>query len=43
MRRVKKLTLDELIKENKRELLNDEQALDRLEQRWEEKRAEKSS
>lgn len=37
MRRIKKATFEELVKENKRQLLNDKEALERLEERWEKK------
>lgn len=38
MRRIRKLTFEELVKENKRQLLRDQEELDRLEERWEEKK-----
>lgn len=37
MRRIKKLTFEELVKENKRMLLNDKEALERIEEKWERK------
>ncbi|WP_096199619.1 FbpB family small basic protein [Bacillus sp. FJAT-45350] len=40
MRRVRKLTFEELVKENKKQLMNDKEALERIEVRWEERRAE---
>ncbi|WP_017727464.1 FbpB family small basic protein [Halalkalibacterium ligniniphilum] len=35
MRRVRKLSFAELVNENKERLLNDKEALERLEDRWE--------
>ncbi|WP_078554217.1 FbpB family small basic protein [Bacillus alkalicellulosilyticus] len=43
MRKIRKLTFEELIEQNKQQLLNDKDALDKIEQRWEEKITEKSS
>mgnify|MGYP001450164670 CR=1 FL=1 len=37
MRRTKKLSFKELVKENKLQLLNDKEALERIEERWERK------
>ncbi|WP_088105272.1 FbpB family small basic protein [Halalkalibacter urbisdiaboli] len=37
MRRVRKLTFEELVRENKERLLKDRQALERLEEQWEER------
>ncbi|OLO40367.1 hypothetical protein BTR23_07720 [Alkalihalophilus pseudofirmus] len=37
MRKVRKLSFEELVQENKRELLNDKEALEKLEERWEQK------
>ncbi|MFC0471849.1 FbpB family small basic protein [Halalkalibacter kiskunsagensis] len=39
MRRVRKLSFEELVRENREKLLNDKDALDRLEERWEQKRS----
>ncbi|WP_332634074.1 FbpB family small basic protein [Halalkalibacter flavus] len=38
MRRVRKLSFEELVRENKEKLLRDKEALDRLEEKWERKR-----
>lgn len=43
MRRIKKVTFEELVKENKRQLLNDKEALERIEERWEQKVANSES
>ncbi|MBP3952907.1 FbpB family small basic protein [Bacillus suaedae] len=39
MRKVKKLSFEELVRENKEKLMNDPDALDRIEERWEKRRA----
>ncbi|WP_081734172.1 FbpB family small basic protein [Halalkalibacter akibai] len=39
MRRVRKLSFEELVRENKEKLLNDKEELDRLEERWEQRRS----
>ncbi|MDT8860569.1 FbpB family small basic protein [Alkalihalobacillus sp. MEB130] len=39
MRRVRKLSFEELVRENKEKLLQDKEALDRLEEKWERKRS----
>jgi hypothetical protein len=39
VRRVRKLSFEELVRENREKLLNDKAALDRLEERWEQKRS----
>ncbi|MFC0560425.1 FbpB family small basic protein [Halalkalibacter alkalisediminis] len=39
MRRVRKLSFEELVKENREKLMNDKEALDRLEERWEQRRS----
>lgn len=39
LRRVRKVTFEELVQENKEQLMNDQDALDRLEEKWELKRA----
>ncbi|WP_084138685.1 FbpB family small basic protein [Halalkalibacter okhensis] len=39
MRRVRKLSFEELVRENKEKLLKDKEALDRLEEKWERKRS----
>lgn len=39
MRRVRKLSFEELVKENKEKLMNDKEALDRLEELWEQRRS----
>jgi hypothetical protein len=38
VRRVRKLSFEELVRENKEKLLRDKEALDRLEEKWERKR-----
>ncbi|WP_100404222.1 FbpB family small basic protein [Bacillus solitudinis] len=35
MRRVRKLTFQELVQENKEKLLKDQKALERIEEQWE--------
>ncbi|MED1562792.1 acid-soluble spore protein N [Alkalihalobacillus alcalophilus ATCC 27647 = CGMCC 1.3604] len=35
MRKVRKLSFEELVRENKEEILNDEQRMEQLEERWE--------
>ncbi|NEU29217.1 FbpB family small basic protein [bacterium LRH843] len=35
MRRVRKVSFEELVKENMEKILNDKEAMDRLEERWE--------
>jgi hypothetical protein len=37
MRKIRKLTLEELILENKRQLLNDREAMERIEEKLEER------
>ncbi|WP_216827845.1 FbpB family small basic protein [Alkalihalobacterium elongatum] len=37
MRRVRKLSFEELVQENKRQLLSDKEALEKLEERWEQR------
>lgn len=37
MKRIKKFSFEELVEENKRQLLNDKEALERIEERWEQK------
>ncbi|MBA2870407.1 hypothetical protein HNQ85_000665 [Anoxybacillus calidus] len=37
MRKIRKLTLEELISENKRQLLNDREAMERIEEKLEER------
>nr|WP_083991284.1 FbpB family small basic protein [Alkalihalobacillus pseudalcaliphilus] len=37
MRKVRNLSFEELVRENKEELLNDEQRLEQLEDRWEQR------
>ncbi len=39
VRKIRKMSLEELVKENKEQLLNDQEALDRLEEKWELRRA----
>ncbi len=39
LRRIKKITFEELVRENKEKLLNDKVAMDRLEEKWEQRRA----
>ncbi|MGO4886507.1 FbpB family small basic protein [Anaerobacillus sp. MEB173] len=41
MRRIKKMSFDELVNENKKNLLKDRDALDKIEQRIEDRRAQK--
>ncbi|PLR69870.1 MULTISPECIES: FbpB family small basic protein [Bacillaceae] len=43
MRKIKKLTFEELVQENKRELLKDEEAINRLEERVEQRLLNKLS
>lgn len=35
LRRTRKISFEELVKENKEQLLNDQEELDRLEEKWE--------
>ncbi|MBM7691389.1 hypothetical protein JOC77_000794 [Peribacillus deserti] len=42
MKRRRKLSFDELVKENKRELLKDDKAMERIEQRLERRHLEKA-
>ncbi|WP_077617932.1 FbpB family small basic protein [Bacillus sinesaloumensis] len=42
MRKVRKVTFAELVKENKLELLKDQEAMERIEARLEQKRLEKA-
>lgn len=37
MKRIRKFSFEELVEENKRQLLNDKEALERIEERWEQK------
>ncbi|MEB1809486.1 MAG: FbpB family small basic protein [Bacillaceae bacterium] len=37
MRKIRKLSFEELVQENKRQLMNDKEALERIEERWEQK------
>ncbi|ARK30837.1 FbpB family small basic protein [Halalkalibacter krulwichiae] len=39
MRRVRKLSFEELVRENREKLMNDKEALDRIEERWEKRRS----
>ncbi|MBM7603099.1 hypothetical protein JOC75_001069 [Metabacillus crassostreae] len=41
MRKNKKKTFEELVLENKQQLLRDQEALDRLEERWEQRMLKK--
>jgi hypothetical protein len=41
MRKIRKLTLEELILENKRQLLNDREAMERIEEKLEERMLKK--
>ncbi|MBU8907425.1 FbpB family small basic protein [Desertibacillus haloalkaliphilus] len=41
MRRVKKLSFAELVNENKQQLLNDREAIEKIEERLEKRRADK--
>lgn len=41
MRRNKKKSFDELVLENKRQILQDQEALERIEERWEQKMLKK--
>ncbi len=43
MRKIKKLTFEELVQENKRELLKDAEAINRLEERVEQRLLDKLS
>jgi hypothetical protein len=43
MRKIKKLTFEELVQENKRELLKDSEAINRLEERVEQRLLDKLS
>ncbi|TWI59274.1 FbpB family small basic protein [Halalkalibacter nanhaiisediminis] len=42
MRRVKKFSFEELVRQNKENILNDKEAMDRLEEKWELRRAAKN-
>lgn len=41
MRKTKKKSFEELILENKQQLLNDQEALERIEERWEQRMLKK--
>ncbi len=41
LRRIRKLTFEELVQENKEQLLNNKEALEQIEERWEKRRAER--
>ncbi|MBA2875478.1 FbpB family small basic protein [Thermaerobacillus caldiproteolyticus] len=42
MRKIRKFTFEELVMENKRQLLNDEKAMEKIEQKLEERILEKA-